>query len=469
MKRITIPAVLLLILFWLVAAPAQDAAAPGQDDNAVTQDDTTAAQGDAAAAPVTGEEPPNPEEEIGANKRKSSCIECHTRMGGEMAQLVRDFQSSVHSELDFTCTDCHGGDSTSMDIYKAKSPEAGFIGKPSREQIPFVCDRCHGDAQFMKRFGNLRTDQLALYKTSVHGIELFEHGDTNVAVCVDCHTSHNILRVKNPNSSVYKKNIPYTCGKCHGDKALMSVYGLPGDIPEKYIHSQHGKDLYDNDDLAAPVCNDCHGNHGATPPGIEDIQDVCGNCHLKTEKYYNNSAHAPAFEALGFKKCITCHDQHALPKPTDNFLDEDATPSCTVCHAEGSDHYDEIVGIHDTITKISGMEKEANELVDETEKTTHLSMYDMLPQVDLLHTNLLTSRILQHSTSLKEMQNNEAEAEKTYDKIKAFTEKLIERAKFNKGVVAVLALLLLAFGFLLWLYRKLVLDVLYPWEEYRGP
>lgn len=456
MNRLTIPAILLLVLAWLAVAPAQDETPPPPDAAAAADG---ASADDTARAAVRN---------IGA-EGQNTCIECHTKMGGEMAQLVRDFQASVHREMDFSCTDCHGGDSTSMDIYQAKSPDAGFIGKPSRATIPFVCDRCHGDASVMKLYGNLRTDQLELYKTSTHGQALFEQGDTNVAVCTDCHTAHSILRVKNPNSAVYKKNIPYTCGNCHSDSGLMEVYGLPADIPEQYVASRHGQQLYENNDLGAPVCNDCHGNHGAVPPGIAHIQDVCGNCHLKTEKYYNNSAHAPAFEALGYKKCLTCHNQHALQKPTDDYLDATADANCVVCHTEDSEQYATIASMMNTIIAIREMEAEARELVEETEKTTHLSMHEMIPKVELLHTSLLTGRILQHSTDVEEMIANEAEAQERFDSIRAFTEKLIERAKFNKNVVAVLALLLIGFGLLVWLYRKLVLDVMYPWEEYGGP
>ena len=174
-------------------------------------------------------------------------------------------------------------------------------------------------------------------------------------------------------------------------------------------------------------------------------------------------------QALGYKKCLTCHNQHALQKPTDDYLDASADANCVVCHSEGTEYYEEIAGMMDTIISIREMEAEARELVEETERTTHLSMHEMIPQVEQIHTSLLTGRILQHSTNVEEMKANEEEARERFASIREFTEKLIERAKFNKGVVAILAALLIGFGLLVWLYRKLVLDVLYPWEEYRGP
>jgi predicted CXXCH cytochrome family protein len=399
----------------------------------------------------------------------NSCIECHQTVDVDFGYLVKAFLGSVHREMDFDCTDCHGGDSSTMLVQDAMSADAGFIGKPNRLQIIEVCDRCHGDQQFMKRYGNLRTDQLDLYKTSVHGQALFDLGDTNVAVCTDCHTAHNILRVNNPEASVYKKNLPATCARCHSDQGLMGPYGIDAAIPQNYINGEHGKRVLEENDLGAPVCNDCHGNHGAVPPGIGHIEDVCGSCHLKTEKYYNNSAHAPAFESLGLGKCLVCHNQHALQKPTDNYLDADADANCVVCHTEDSEQYATIVAMMDTIVSIREMHDQAGELVEDTEKTTHLSMHEMIPQVEQIRTHLLTARILQHSANLEDMTANQQEAGSEFDKIAAFTQKLLERSRFNKSMVVLLAAFLIAFGLLLVIYRKYVLDVIFPWQHYEGP
>ena len=59
----------------------------------------------------------------------------------------------------------------------------------------------------------------------------------------------------------------------------MKEYGIPTDQYEKYSKSVHGVALLQKHDLGAPACNKCHGNHGATPPGVESISKVCGTCH----------------------------------------------------------------------------------------------------------------------------------------------------------------------------------------------
>ena len=55
----------------------------------------------------------------------------------------------------------------------AHDKKKGFIGKPTHQQIPEVCGKCHGDAAAMKQFNpSLRMDQLSEYRTSGHGKKL---------------------------------------------------------------------------------------------------------------------------------------------------------------------------------------------------------------------------------------------------------------------------------------------------------
>jgi hypothetical protein len=122
---------------------------------------------------------------------------------------------------------------------------------------------------------NLPTDQYALYQTSRHG-QLLAKGDENVATCIDCHGAHEILPPDDPRSSVYVRNIPRTCGRCHSDAARMARYGLKTDPTADFAAGVHGKLLLEKGNLAAPDCTRCHGAHGATPPGVGDVDKICG-------------------------------------------------------------------------------------------------------------------------------------------------------------------------------------------------
>ena len=54
---------------------------------------------------------------------------------------------------------------------------------------------------------------------------------------------------------------------------------LPTDQLANYQQSVHYAALTKGNDLSAPTCNDCHGNHGAAPPGAGSVVNVCGTCH----------------------------------------------------------------------------------------------------------------------------------------------------------------------------------------------
>jgi hypothetical protein len=217
---------------------------------------------------------------------QDKCVSCHL----EMELLPPDFQKyDIHLQAGLSCAGCHGGDPTTDDPELSMSPAKGFISKPALKDIPNFCGKCHSDINKMRVYQpRIATDQVTQYYTSVHGLQL-KKGDTKVAECVGCHTAHAIPSGKDGRSTVYPLNIPETCNKCHGESEYMKDYKIPADQYEKYAQSVHGINLLEHKDLGAPACNDCHGNHGATPPGIESVSHVCGGCHVNNLEYFKES------------------------------------------------------------------------------------------------------------------------------------------------------------------------------------
>ena len=219
------------------------------------------------------------------------------------------------------------------------SPKQGFRGKPSRRQIPEFCARCHGNIAMMRQY-NLRTDQYAEYRTSIHGKLLYERNDPGVAVCTSCHGKHEIRRKSDPQSLVFHSNVPATCGKCHADPDAMKAYRIPttqlADF-EKGVHGRilSGKVAGKNPGLA-PNCATCHGVHGATPPGVREVANVCGNCHSAVVGYFRESPHFTAIREGGGPKCVTCHGNHTNRKPTLKVFSGTGPGECGSCHEPDS-------------------------------------------------------------------------------------------------------------------------------------
>lgn len=267
---------------------------------------------------------------------KDSCLECHAVMDGALQRPALLIKDDVHTANRLSCADCHGGDRTSDDPSVAMNKAKGFIGKPSRRAIPQLCAHCHSSPDFMHRFlPQQRVDQFELYQTSVHG-KLLAAGDTNVATCIDCHSVHDIRAVKDVRAPVHPLLLPDTCGHCHADAQKMAKYGIPTNQLAEYRTSVHWNALAKRGDLSAPNCASCHGNHGAKPPAVESVSQVCGSCHVLFEQLYDKSVHKPVFSAAsGGGGCIVCHSNHGIHQPSTAML-VGSKAVCSQCHETGT-------------------------------------------------------------------------------------------------------------------------------------
>lgn len=209
---------------------------------------------------------------------EKNCLSCHgnpdkTKQVGNGISISlyvdeSGVASAAHRYID--CVDCH-----------TVTPHAG--GSPlSKLSLADKCGTCH-TYQYNRHINN-----------SVHGQQLSE-GNEDVATCVDCHSPtsnpHNIVRVLEPNSPVYKKNIAETCGKCHRNSDLMANYGILERVYESYMRSFHGKAIQlgksELSQLSQATCTNCHGTHDIksthdpTSPvkGIDNLAVTCEKCH----------------------------------------------------------------------------------------------------------------------------------------------------------------------------------------------
>ena len=147
----------------------------------------------------------------------------------------------------------------------------------------------------------------------------------------------------------------------------MASYKLPNGQPlpvdqyAKWQRSVHAASMFDKEDLSAPTCNDCHGNHGAVPPGVESVGFVCGQCHGREAALFAASPKHEGFQrhneylaqvgaegcagchdasepqaamtsVRGFTECATCHGNHAIIRPTVGLLGPLPETPCAFCH-----------------------------------------------------------------------------------------------------------------------------------------
>ena len=157
------------------------------------------------------------------------------------------------------CTDCHGVHG----IQTAKHPKS--LTFPWN--IPQTCGRCHADAARMKDY-KIPTDQLALYKESVHAQALFEKKDLSAPACNSCHGNHGAAPPE-------VKSIAFVCRQCHPSAG------------ELFSKSPHKKAF---DDAGLSECEACHGKHKIVRPSDDMLgtgkDAICVQCHEAGSKPY---------------------------------------------------------------------------------------------------------------------------------------------------------------------------------------
>jgi hypothetical protein len=377
----------------------------------------------------------------------NTCVDCHSAMDAPLKVTAEQFAQDIHAQKGLGCVSCHGGDASKDDPDEAMGKKAGFRGKIKRTDIPALCGKCHSDAAYMRQHNpSLRTDQLSQYQTSVHG-KLLAKGDTNVAVCVDCHGVHDLRAPKDPRSPVYAANVPATCAHCHADPNHMKAYKIPTDQFEKYKASAHYEALTVRGDLSAPNCATCHGNHGAAPPGVSTVQNVCSTCHVFQAQLFEGSPHKAAFQAAQMPGCITCHSNHKIVHTSDTMLGTAKGSVCLDCHSEGDNGYKTAGEIAQQLGKLATGMKQADELVTRAQDSG-MEVSEARTDLDQARDSLTKARVSIHSLDVAKVSQDVQAGLKTTEKAhEAGTDALKERDFRRKGLgLSLIAILIMLVG-----------------------
>jgi hypothetical protein len=370
-----------------------------------------------------------------------SCMVCH----GE--QKV-EFNQSIHAQGGILCKDCHGGDPTSLDQDAAMSPRAGFVGKLNKKQIAYLCGDCHADRKKMQSYG-IPTHQLDDYKTSRHGMAVLDKNDFDAATCTDCHGTHKILKVDNSESKVFPTNVPGTCADCHANRELMAKYNLPSNIYEEFKQGIHGIYLLEKNDRSAPTCARCHGNHGALPPGVTQVEHVCGQCHSRAAEYFEQSPHQAAMENNLMAQCISCHQQHQTQPANVAMLDT----VCTRCHDESSGAFKRGQQIKALLVEAQVEIDGAGDLIDKA-KLKGVDITEDEVGLERSKSYLLEAVPTIHALNISLVEENTVQAKSIASDIKLRIHEILESFRLRKLVLGVVWLFILFTVTVLYIKKK---------------
>jgi hypothetical protein len=159
----------------------------------------------------------------------NSCLDCHEKLTAfsEKEKELNDIRIK-HLQRDVPCSlECHA--TTINQI--AQSNYAQWTNS-KHALFNVTCDNCHG--------GNSSSD----VKEIAH---------------------IGVSRSSESNSSVFYRNVPDTCGKCHKDELTQFKDSL---------HYQRLKAL-----KQAPSCDTCHMPHEFKVLNASEFQNLCSSCH----------------------------------------------------------------------------------------------------------------------------------------------------------------------------------------------
>lgn len=365
-----------------------------------------------------------------------------------------ELQKSVHAKVSFTgkehivqCTTCHGVHG----IVGVKNPASPV----SPLNVTKVCSQCHSNASFMRSYNpSLPIDQYEKYKTSVHGMK-HAKGDTKVAQCVSCHGNHGIRSANDARSTIHPTNLPMTCAKCHSDAAYMRSYKIPTDQFEKYRNSVHGKALLERKDLAAPACNDCHGNHGAAPPGVQSVSKVCGTCHALNAELFSASPHKKAFDEKKLPECETCHSNHYIVHAADELIGTSPAAVCTKCHSESNNAKGFFVAktMRHLIDSLSRQQQQAESLVVDAEQKG-MEISEAKFKLRDAHQARLQSRTMIHSFSEAKFREVVSPGISVAVFVQTEAQKAIDEYYFRRKGLGISTLIITILAVSLYLYIK---------------
>lgn len=155
----------------------------------------------------------------------STCGKCHVEIARQYAESVHGMSVAKGGTDAPVCTDCHG----EHNILKHNDPNADVSFKNVAEKI---CSKCHSSVTLTEKYG-MAANKFQTFQDSYHGLAL-KGGSTSVANCGSCHGVHNIKSPSDSTSSVNKKNLVKTCGKCHpGANANFTVGSVHVSVTKK--------------------------------------------------------------------------------------------------------------------------------------------------------------------------------------------------------------------------------------------
>jgi thiosulfate reductase cytochrome b subunit len=252
------------------------------------------------------------------------CAGCHDAATKAWKESVHGEAAKKGKEGMALCGDCHGA----HDIVKVKDPQSR-VGKL---QLPFTCAKCHRNSELARQHG-FKAEFANQYLESIHGRGLLRHGLIVAPSCSDCHGAHDIFAASDPRSPISHSRVPHTCGKCHVGIDRIYEQSIHGRLLQKKdprgpvcidCHTSHQIVVPEKDGVfrleADERCGKCHQDR------LQRYRET-----------YHGKANALGQRKVA--ACFDCHGSHeilAAKDPRSHLSPANLLATCQKCHPKAS-------------------------------------------------------------------------------------------------------------------------------------
>lgn len=367
------------------------------------------------------------------------------RSQDRVEEARKAFQGDVHMMAGLQCVACHSG----------ASGAAASSYAVDRARIALMCARCHSDPAYMRQFDpQVRTDQYSQYLTSAHGRNM-ARGELRVATCSDCHGVHGVVRASDPRAPVAPLHVARTCATCHADGVRMAAFGRGATPFADWSTSVHATALLKRGDTSAPACSTCHGSHGATPPGVTEVANVCAQCHVREADLFRASPKKAIFDGMGQAECLVCHENHAIHQPADAWVGLEQGAVCATCHDTSTNGAQTITGVRRGLDALTRGLSSAESVVERAARAGML-VDDARVMLQEAREHQIQARVLVHTFADKPFADVAAKGLEAVERAERAGEEALEELQFRRRGLAVAALVIVGFLITLgWKIRRL--------------
>jgi hypothetical protein len=152
----------------------------------------------------------------------------------------------------------------------------------------------------------------------------------------------------------------------------MKPFGLTAAPPTDWSASVHAAALLKRGDTSAPTCATCHGSHGAVPPGVSSVANVCAQCHVREAELFRASPKQVIFETIGQAECLACHNNHKIEQPSDAWVGLAEGEVCALCHDATGNGAQTILDMRRDLDRLSAVMTTADATITRAEQADML-------------------------------------------------------------------------------------------------